>query len=74
MHKPRGKMYGLFVDFAKAFDSVDRSILLDKLRSRFHLDESYVQLVSELMSNNTIMFRHEQCQCKKFHRSCTEIT
>ena len=34
-----------FLDIQKAYDSVDRGILIDKLRSEYHLPEHFVNVI-----------------------------
>ena len=70
----RGKMYGCFVDFAKAFDTIDRDILMKKLKENFDLSDGYVNLVHSVIHNNKIKFKNQLCQCGQFHRQPVEIT
>ncbi|KAH9401742.1 hypothetical protein TYRP_017147 [Tyrophagus putrescentiae] len=65
--------YALFVDFKKAFDSISRRLLVDKLRNQFGLEENYVNLVRCLLLNNTLRFKQDRCQCGNFHGSRTEV-
>ncbi|KAG1686337.1 Rotatin [Nymphon striatum] len=50
---PRGKMYSVFVDFRKAFDSLDRPLLLSKLNEA-GLSGQLFTLISTLLSGNYI--------------------
>ena len=50
----RGKLYAAFVDFQKAFDSVDRSLLLSKLRSRFSVGGAIFTLIANILTDNTV--------------------
>lgn len=48
--------YALFVDFQKAFDSISRRRLLEKLSVEFELHEPYIKLISCLLADNKIRF------------------
>lgn len=71
----KSKMYGAFVDFAKAFDSVKRDILIDKLRNTYNMNEDYIMAIQSLLSGNTICLNHRRCpNCGKIHGPVVEIS
>ena len=54
LSRPRGKLHAAFVDFQKAFDSVDRSLLLTKLRTRFNVGGPIFNLIRNLLCENLV--------------------
>ena len=52
--KKKGKMYAVFVDFKKAFPSVDRSILFEKIRQKFGLNGKILRLIGRLLNYNKV--------------------
>lgn len=44
-------MYGLFVDFATAFDSISRTKLLRKLKNEFEIDDNHLKLIAHILKN-----------------------
>lgn len=53
MSQPRGKLYAAFIDFKKAFDSVDRELLCNKLLEHGIKGKVY-NLIRELLKTNYI--------------------
>jgi hypothetical protein len=41
----------MFVDLRKAFDSVDQSLLIQKLIQKFHVEPWYVKVIKEVFRN-----------------------
>lgn len=71
----RGKKYAAFVDFAKAFDSVDRALLVKKLRHRFKLNERYIRVIQSVLASNTLYLNHKKCSnCDSVHGPVAEVT
>ena len=54
LEKKKGKLYVLFVDFHKAFDTVDRVKLLKKLHDKFQIKGRMLGLVGSIMRYNYI--------------------
>ena len=50
-HKKKGKIYGCFVDFSKAFDNVSRDILLNKLQKN-GVDGKFFDILKTIYSND----------------------
>ena len=57
LEKPRQFAYGAFIDFKKAFDSVDRGLLMEALRNRFNVGGRIGRLIRALLAENTINVR-----------------
>ena len=51
---PRGKTYAAFVDFEKAFDSVSRPKLIQKLHSQFNVKGLTLRLIATILGTNFI--------------------
>ena len=64
-YKYRG-LYCAFVDFKGAFDSVDRSLLLMKLRGKLKIDEATLRLVAAMYSNVSASVKNSS---KCFHEN-----
>ncbi len=60
------RMYCAFVDFKGAFDSVDRSLLLTKLRGKVKVDETTLRIVAAMYSNVSASVRNSS---HSFHES-----
>jgi hypothetical protein len=54
IQRPKGKAYAAFVDFEKAFDSVDRVKLAEKLRAQFGIKGLTLRLVTSILGSNNI--------------------
>ena len=54
LEKKNGKIYVLFVDFFKAFDSVERPRLMNKLRNDFGIKGKILGLIGSIMRSNFI--------------------
>lgn len=52
--KPKGKMFACFVDFAKAFDSVERNILIRKLEDNFNIGGKTLSILKDILKVNFI--------------------
>ena len=50
-HKKKKKLFGCFVDFSKAFDSVPRDILIDKLR-KHGIDGKVLEIIKTLYTQD----------------------
>jgi hypothetical protein len=55
----RPRMLYAFIDLKKAFDKVDRAILIDKLRKK-GIDEYLVRAVSDLLTNTQMSVQGEK--------------
>jgi hypothetical protein len=51
----KGVTYACFVDFEKAFDKVDRGILIDKLHKQFGIKGRILRLVSSILDTNKVL-------------------
>ena len=72
--KPKDRhLYALFVDFRTAFDTVNRNKMLMKLKRIYLLENRYLRLLKCLLQPNKITFKHEQCQCGRYHGQQSEI-
>lgn len=72
--KPKDRhLYTLFVDFRTAFDSIDRNRLLGKLKEIYGLEDHYLAMMACFLQTNQITFKHEQCQCGRYHGQQTMI-
>ena len=54
LQQRKGKAYAAFVDFEKAFDSVDRSLLVDKLKTQFQVQGLTLRLIGSMLRYNKI--------------------
>ena len=50
-HQGKKKLFGCFVDFSKAFDSVPRDLLLEKLKNR-GIDGKFFEIIKTIYSND----------------------
>jgi hypothetical protein len=50
-HQRKKKLFGCFVDFSKAFDSVPRDLLLEKLKTR-GIDGKFFDIIKTIYSND----------------------
>ena len=50
----KGKAYCLFVDYEKAFDSIDRDILLGKLYKQFDVKGRILRMIASILKENWI--------------------
>ena len=66
-------VYALFIDFQKAFDTVDRALLLKKLKYDYNLEDGYLAILEEILLETRITFRNQMCQCRDFHSSPIEV-
>lgn len=66
-------LYVLFVDYQKAFDSVDRALLMNKLRQRYAVDDGHLKVISQLLKTNGVLLMNQMCQCRQFHGDPDEI-
>ena len=55
----RKTCYGLFVDFRKAFDNVDRSLIIRKLEDMYGLDGKLLQAIKNSLSTNYLRIKNE---------------
>ena len=54
INAPRGKAYAAFIDFEKAFDSVQRPKLIDKLYDQFGVRGLTLRLLGNILNTNLI--------------------
>lgn len=54
LEKPRGKLYACFVDFSKAFDSVDRDRQVEKLAYNFNMGGKIFTTTKNILQPNNI--------------------
>ena len=52
---PKGHMYGLFIDFRKAFDCVNRTLLTTKLKEQFGVQGLTLGLIRAILSWNELL-------------------
>jgi len=51
--KPKGKTVAVFIDLKKAFDSVNHSILINKLMDEYKVEPWYINILHEIYTNRT---------------------
>lgn len=64
---PRGKVIAVFIDFKKAFDSIDRGLIVKKLMNIYKLEPTYVKMFKNYLSGRTIKIKGHK---KLFENPC----
>lgn len=59
LSKPRGKLYACFIDFAKAFDTVDRDLLLQKLNKKMGITGRILRAIENILETNKIQITND---------------
>lgn len=54
LRQPKEKLHAIFVDYVKAFDTVNRSKLLTKLEHLVGKENPIAQIAKDIMTNNSI--------------------
>jgi len=57
LDKPNGRVGAIFIDLKKAFNTVQKEILLHKLAFRFNLPPSLVKMISDFLSLRTFTIK-----------------
>jgi len=55
--KPNFKVGAIFIDLTKAFDSVNRKLLISKLMKNFKLEPDYVRIIKSYLENRVIKIK-----------------
>lgn len=62
------KAYALLVDFEKASDKVDRTLLISKIQHKFWLCDGYIKVLASILDHTKVStFNNELCFCGHFH-------
>ncbi len=56
-HKNGGRLYSCFIDFSKAFDTIPRDILLQKLLD-YVIDGNFFNIIRNIYTNDKICIKH----------------
>ena len=64
-HKKGGKLFSCFVDFKKAFDSVPRDLLLNKLLN-FGINGKFFNIVRGIYTNDQACIKMNNVRCPAF--------
>ena len=54
MCQPKGKVFAAFIDFASAFDCLERSLLIRKLHESMNIKGRFLRLIANILENNSI--------------------
>ena len=54
LRMPRGKFHAVFVDYTKAFDTLDRTLTISKLQSMTGTDNELTKLIHNMLTTNYI--------------------
>ena len=54
LRHPKGKLYAVFIDYTKAFDMIDRSILVHKLECMIGEDHYLARIIKNILHSNYI--------------------
>lgn len=65
----RGSMLACFVDFSKAFDSVDRVLLKNKLVKNFNIRGSLFSLIDNILQMNTLFITDAKTLSKEIKQN-----
>ena len=57
LRHPRGKYHVVFIDYSKAFDLLDRSIITTKLREIVGEENTTTRLIGDMLKNNKIIIK-----------------
>ena len=63
-NKERTKTYFVFIDIAKAFDSLPRTRLLNKLIN-IGLDKSIIQIIEDLLTDTQMQMNNERIKINR---------
>lgn len=55
LQEPRGKLYAVFVDYSKAFDLLDRHVVVKKLGIMIGNDHYLTRIISEILELNKVV-------------------
>jgi len=54
INKPKGKVGAVFIDMSKAFDSVNRKLLIKKFMEKYRLEPEYVKILKCYLEDRVI--------------------
>ena len=54
LRHPKGKLHAVFVDYTKAFDTVNRTKLMAKLENLVGIDNPITRLIKDILTNNSV--------------------
>jgi hypothetical protein len=70
---PKGKYYTVFVDFKKAFELIDRKILMGKLKTMIGNDHPLTRIIDKFLLCNYIQIQNSAACHKNNKRKIKDV-